>query len=121
MFIRIVVVGALIGAVGCDQSRRPGSDSLVVALAELNTTSLAALDPTSTAFILNSAPLEEHGPHLPIAADSYQGAYSAREMARQMADALPGWKIVLLPTLWLTGYSNGNGLQTAPCRGPSTS
>ena len=72
----------------------------VVQLAELNSASLAALDPARTALVLLNGPLEAHGPHLPVAADIYQTEYSARIMAHQLADSLCNWTIVLMPTLW---------------------
>ena len=72
----------------------------VLRLVELNSTSLAALDPAKTALILANGPLEAHGPHLPIAADIYQTEYAAQRMAEQLADSLTGWSIVLAPMLW---------------------
>ena len=72
----------------------------ILRLAELNSASLAALDPARTAFILANGPLEAHGPHLPIATDIYQTEYAAQRMAEQLADSLTGWSIVLAPMLW---------------------
>jgi creatinine amidohydrolase len=80
--------------------RAPAEQDRVYALETLSSAAVAALDPSRTAFILEIAPLEAHGPHLPIGNDSYQGIYAARRMAEQMADSLPGWSIVLLPALW---------------------
>lgn len=99
MRLRDFIVCSVLFGVACAQ---PGTlpRGRVLILAELNSTSLAALDPARTAFILNSAPLEAHGPHIPIGSDTYQGDYCARRMAEQMADSLPGWSIVLMPTLW---------------------
>ena len=93
------ILGCVLFCGGCAQPRTPPRDR-VLALAEVNSASLGALDPARTVFILNSAPLEAHGPHIPIGADTYQGDYCARRMAEQLADSLPGWSIVLMPTLW---------------------
>lgn len=71
-----------------------------LALERLTSAEVTALDPARTLFILESAPLEAHGPHLPIGADSYQGDYAARRMAEQLADSLPGWSIIRMPNLW---------------------
>jgi len=68
--------------------------------AEMNVASLTALDPARTVFILGNGPVEEHGPHLPVSADTYQCEYAANRMAERLSDASPGWDIVLLPTLW---------------------
>jgi len=76
------------------------SKSRVLSFAELNAESLASLVPERTAFILANGPIEEHGPHLPSGADTYQCEYAARHMAESLADALPDWTIVFLPTLW---------------------
>ena len=72
----------------------------ILQLSELNVASLAALDPARTVFILGNGPLEEHGPHLPISADTYQCEFAARRMAERLSEAYPGWTIVLMPTLW---------------------
>src|SRR5437867_3794839 len=99
MKLRNFIVCCVVLSGACAQPRTPPRDR-VIALAELNSASLAALDPARTAFILNSAPLEAHGPHIPIASDVYQGDYCTRRMAEQVADSLPDWSIVLMPTLW---------------------
>lgn len=99
MTLRVLIFGCVIFSAACGQPRALPHDR-VLALAELNSASLAALDPARTAFILNSAPLEAHGPHIPIGSDIYQGDYSARRTAEQLADSLPDWSIVLMPTLW---------------------
>ena len=99
MRLRVVVLALLLvsstGVALVAQAR-----GLVLHLADLNSASLAALDPAHTAFILANGPLEAHGPHLPIGADIYQCEYAASRMAEQLADSLPGWSIVLMPTLW---------------------
>jgi len=99
MRVRVLATCVVVLGGACTQPQIRPSDR-VIALAELNSASLAALDPARTAFILNSAPLEAHGPHIPIASDTYQGDYCARRMAEQLAASLPDWSIVVMPTLW---------------------
>lgn len=99
MRLRDFIVGSVVFSGACAQPSTLPRDR-VLTLAELDGASLAALDPARTAFILNSAPLEAHGPHIPIGSDTYQGEYCARRTAEQLADSLPGWSIVLMPTLW---------------------
>ena len=94
-----LILGCVLFCGACAQPRTPPRDPVLV-LAALNSASLAAIDPARTVFILNTAPLEAHGPHIPIGSDTYQGDYCARRMAEQLADSLLGWLIVLMPTLW---------------------
>lgn len=95
--VTLLFVMGLCSSPGSLTAEPPGR---ILQLAELNSASLAALDPARTAFILANGPLEAHGPHLPIAADTYQCEYAARRMADQLATSLPGWSIVLMPMLW---------------------
>lgn len=81
-------------------SQTPPVPTRVLALQELDSRTIAALNPARTVFIFEIAPLEAHGPHIPIGNDSYQGDYSAARMAEQLADSLPEWTIVRLPNLW---------------------
>ncbi len=99
MKLRVLIFGCVVLGGACAQPGAPPPDR-VLTLAELNSASLATLDPARTAFILHTAPLEAHGPHIPIGSDIYQGDYCARHMAEQLADSLPDWSIVLMPTLW---------------------
>lgn len=71
----------------------------VYRLAEMNSAAIAALDPARTMMILPLDPLEEHGPHLPIGADIFQTEGAMVRMAARLTDSLPGWTIVLLPTI----------------------
>jgi creatinine amidohydrolase len=43
--------------------------------------------------------LEEHGPHLPIAADTIGVAYEAGRVADRLTQALPEWNIVMMPAV----------------------
>jgi len=41
--------------------------------------------------------LEEHGPHLPVAADTFGVDYESRTVAERLAAAMPEWDVVLMP------------------------
>jgi creatinine amidohydrolase/Fe(II)-dependent formamide hydrolase-like protein len=43
--------------------------------------------------------LEEHGPHLPIAADTIGVEYEAGKVAERLSQALPDWNIVMMPAV----------------------
>lgn len=48
--------------------------------------------------------LEEHGPHLPIGADTFGVAYEATAVAERVSRALPRWNVVMMPPI---NYANG--------------
>src|SRR5436853_7809669 len=100
MIARSVIWLGIVGLVACAHSAPVPRRDHILALADLNTASLAALDRQRTVIIFGNAPLEEHGPVLPIGSDTYQGDNIARRMAEHLADSLPGWSIVLMPKLW---------------------
>ena len=53
-------------------------------LAELSTTQFDALDREKTVIIIPTGVLEEHGPHLPIFADGYQGEWLTQKLAEEI-------------------------------------
>jgi creatinine amidohydrolase len=68
-------------------------------LDELRWPQIDALDRERTLFVLTIGMLEEHGPHLPIGADTIGVAHEADEVVRRVAAALPSWNAVVLPRL----------------------
>jgi creatinine amidohydrolase len=70
-----------------------------LAIGELTWTDIDALDREKTLFLLTVGMLEEHGPHLPIAADTLGVEYEAERVADRLARTLPDWKIVVMPTV----------------------
>ena len=71
----------------------------MLAIADLNWQQIAALDREKTLFLLTVGMLEEHGPHLPIAADTIGVEHEARSVADSLRQALPDWQVVLMPTV----------------------
>jgi len=71
----------------------------VLAIGDLTWQDIDALDRDRTLFLLTVGMLEEHGPHLPIAADTIGVEYEAGRVADRLSQALPGWQVVLMPTI----------------------
>jgi creatinine amidohydrolase len=82
--------------------------SPVYKLEELTWPRIAEFDRERTLFILPVGVLEEHGPHLPIAADTLGVTYEANRAAQRVSRALPGWNVVMMPAL---NYGNGGANQ----------
>jgi creatinine amidohydrolase len=74
----------------------------------LTTTQFAALDRSKTAVIVPGGILEEHGPHLPSASDTYQARWLADNLARRIGSR-PGWTAVMFPMIPL-GHSGANDI-----------
>lgn len=82
--------------------------STVYKLEELTWPQIAAFDRERTLFILPVGVLEEHGPHLPIAADTLGVMYEANRAAPRISRALRDWNVVVMPAL---NYGNGGANQ----------
>jgi creatinine amidohydrolase len=72
-----------------------------------------AFDRQRTLFILPVGMLEEHGPHLPIGADTIGVVYEADRTATRVSRALPDWTIVMMPSINY-GQSGANQLGDMP-------
>jgi creatinine amidohydrolase len=70
-----------------------------LAIGELTWTDIDALDREKTLFLLTVGMLEEHGPHLPIAADTFGVEHEAERVAARLTEALPDWNVVVMPTV----------------------
>lgn len=66
-------------------------------LEELTWPQIDALDRQRTLFILPVGMIEEHGPHLPIGADTLAVTYEANGASRNVSRALPDWNVVMMP------------------------
>lgn len=73
-------------------------------LEELSWPQIDALDRERTMFILTIGMLEEHGPHLPIGADTIGVAYEATAVAERVSRGLPRWNVVMMPPI---NYGHG--------------
>jgi creatinine amidohydrolase len=71
----------------------------VLMIGDLTWKDVDALSRDSTLVLLTVGMLEEHGPHLPIASDQIGVEYEARRVATRLSGALPGWNVVLMPTV----------------------
>jgi hypothetical protein len=67
-------------------------------------------------FILPSGMLEEHGPHLPIASDTFGVMVEANGVAKRVSRQLPQWNIVMMPPLHYgeTGANEIGGIFVHP-------
>lgn len=71
----------------------------VVRIGESTWQDIDAFDREKTLFLLTLGMLEEHGPHLPIAADTLAVEYEAARIAERLSQSFTGWTIVVMPTL----------------------
>jgi len=78
-------------------------------LEELTRPQIDALDRQRTLFILPVGMIEEHGPHLPVGADTFGVVFEANGASRRVSRALPDWNIVMMPTVNY-GHSGANTL-----------
>jgi hypothetical protein len=68
-------------------------------LEELTFPQIDALDRQRTLFILPVGIIEEHGPHLPVGADTLGVMYEANGVSRRVSRALPAWNVVMMPAI----------------------
>jgi creatinine amidohydrolase len=73
--------------------------SKVYKLEELSWPRIDALDRQRTLFILPVGMLEQHGPHLPIGADTIGVTHEVAGVAKRVGRALRDWNIVLMPAI----------------------
>ena len=100
---------AAAGAQGAPQqnSERPLRSNLY-RLEELTWPKIDALDRERTLFILPAGMIEEHGPHLPVGADTLGVMYEATQTSRRVSQALPDWSVVMMPPI---NYGQGGANQ----------
>jgi creatinine amidohydrolase len=71
--------------------------SKIYKLEELTWPQIDALDAERTLFMLPVGMIEEHGPHLPVGADTLGVTYEANGASRRVSRALPDWNVVMMP------------------------
>jgi creatinine amidohydrolase/Fe(II)-dependent formamide hydrolase-like protein len=103
----LIASAALATATAASQQR--GGRSTIHKLDELTASQIAALDRERTLFILPVGMLEQHGPHLPLGADTLAVVYEADGAARRVARDLAGWSVVMMPAV-NDGQSGANRL-----------
>jgi creatinine amidohydrolase len=115
---RVLIALMVFVASGCAQSTPdqqtqsapavPG-DSRIYKLGELTWPEIDGLNRQQTMFILPMGMLEEHGPHLPIGADTIGVTYETDQASRRVSQALPDWNIVIMPPVHY-GHGGANQL-----------
>ena len=111
-----LLVGLLSGAAACARDQAPEqrggsapSQSKIFHLEELRWPQIDAFDRQQTLFILPVGMIEEHGPHLPVGTDTLGLNYEVDNVSRRVSAALPGWNIVVMPSISY-GQSGANDL-----------
>ena len=89
--------------------RSASSRSKIYKLDELAWPEIDALDRQRTLFILPVGMIEEHGPHLPVGADTFGVTYEAAGASTRVSRALPDWNVVIMPPVNY-GQSGANQL-----------
>ena len=100
MLIVCVISGFAASARDQKESQRDTSAlarSKIYKLEELTWPEIDALDRERTLFILPVGMIEEHGPHLPVGADTLGVTYEANGASRRVGEALPDWNVVVMP------------------------
>jgi creatinine amidohydrolase len=108
----LMVCVVLNGSVASAQEQRGGAApprSNIYKLDELTWPQIDAFDRQRTLFILPVGMVEEHGPHLPVAADTFGVIYEANGASRRVSRALPDWNVVMMPPINY-GHSGANVL-----------
>jgi creatinine amidohydrolase len=115
----IVLMVCVIGgsAASARAQGTPGSAaparSNIYRLEELTWPQIDALNRDRTLFILPVGMIEEHGPHLPVGADTLGVTYEANGAGRRLSRALPDWNVVMMPPINY-GHSGANQLGDMP-------
>jgi creatinine amidohydrolase len=115
--MRRVCSGLLIAcALGVGSSPAQPRAPRILKLEELRFPQIDALDRDRTMFILPIGMLEEHGPHLPIASDTFGVLYEADGVAQRVSRQLPQWNVVMMPPLHYgeTGANEIGGILVHP-------
>jgi creatinine amidohydrolase len=81
----------------------------VYKLEELTWPQIDAFDRQRTLFILPVGMIEQHGPHLPVGADTIGVMYEANAASTRLSRALPDWNVVMMPAVNY-GQSGANRL-----------
>ena len=109
----VLVASGLAASAQDPAATRPGGSaptpSRIHKLEELTWPQIDALDRQRTLFILPVGMIEEHGPHLPVGADTFGVTYEANAVSRRVSRALPDWNVVMMPPINY-GHSGANQL-----------
>ena len=103
--------GALVSAQEQATMKRHSSapaGSRIHKLDELNWPQIDAFERERTLVLLPVGMVEQHGPHLPVGADTLGVLYEANGVSRRLSQALRNWNIVMLPSI---NYGHGGANQ----------
>jgi creatinine amidohydrolase len=109
LIVVMVCIISVSAASAREQSAPAPPRSKIYKLEELTWPQIDALDRERTMFILPVGMVEEHGPHLPVGADTLGVTYEANGTSRRVSRALPDWHIVMMPPINY-GQSGANQL-----------
>ena len=96
---RALTILAILSAANLPSAHGQQPSARIYKLDELRWPQIDALDRKRTMFVLTIGMLEEHGPHLPIGADTIGVAHETEAVVRRVAGALPSWNVVVMPRL----------------------
>jgi creatinine amidohydrolase len=103
--LAVVIVLSMTGLVVGDQARPAAPGVLappiprIHKLEELSWPQIDRFDRQRTLFILPIGMIEQHGPHLPVGADTIGVTHEANETATRVGRALPDWNVVMMPPI----------------------
>ena len=121
LIVLIAVVTGSFADLARAQGTRGGgaapAGSKIYRLEELTWPQIDALNRDRTMFILPVGMIEQHGPHLPVGADTLAMTYEANGAATRVSRALPDWAVVMMPPL---NYGH-SGAQSIPAPTPFAS
>jgi creatinine amidohydrolase len=83
---------------------RSAPASSIHKLEELTWRQIDGLDRQRTLIILPVGMLEQHGPHLPVGADTIGIMYEVNRVSTRVSQGLPGWHVVMMPAV---NYGHG--------------
>ena len=103
LLLIVLVIGG--SAASAEAQAAPQRDSAaprrlnIYKLDELTWPQIDAFNRERTLFILPMGMIEEHGPHLPVGADTLGVTYEANAASRRVSQALPDWNVVMMPPI----------------------
>jgi creatinine amidohydrolase/Fe(II)-dependent formamide hydrolase-like protein len=112
LVLMIICVVSALSEARADQTAtqrdRSAPGSRIFKLEQLAFPQIDAFDRQRTLFILPVGMIEQHGPHLPVGADTIGVTYEANAAATRVGRALPDWNVIVMPPI---NYGHGGANQ----------